>query len=163
MRIQKRRRVPGGGRADTNDAIAAPFNVFFFFFFDGLVAPQESLNQSLKKLIAGYHGYAQQVALVNNWLQLVSRRRLPCRKPLCFRTGVRSFFAQALDFFRNGKVAKMLDRAFGGAGRNFGRELSENMLLGFDTLDIVENTSAEKLSHLRTKLSSCTVHYFGSA
>ena len=38
-------------------------------------AVQESLNQSVKKLIAGYHGYAQQVALVNHWLQLVSRRR----------------------------------------------------------------------------------------
>lgn len=53
---------------------------------------QESLNMSVRKLIAGYAGYAQQVAMVNHWLSVVSTgsRRLSCS------------FACAARFLRNG-------------------------------------------------------------
>ena len=50
VRIQKRRRVPGGGRADTNDAIAAPFNVFFFFFSTVLSRRRKAWIRAWKSL-----------------------------------------------------------------------------------------------------------------
>lgn len=33
--------------------------------------PQETRNAGVRKLVAGYTGYAQQAALVNNWLNQV--------------------------------------------------------------------------------------------
>lgn len=40
----------------------------------GNTRAQESLKQSMKKLVAGYHGYAQQTSLVNSWLRMVRWR-----------------------------------------------------------------------------------------
>lgn len=37
-----------------------------------LMGPQETRNAGVKKLVAGYTGYAQQAALVNHWLNQVS-------------------------------------------------------------------------------------------